>query len=60
MSELLESAAMEAARLGGEQLEARFRKLASGAVRQKAHHDFVTEADQASEDAEITELSQEV
>ena len=51
MSDMLEAAAMEAARLGGEELRKRFRKLASGAVRKKAFHDFVTEADQASEAA---------
>lgn len=51
MSDLLEAAAMEAARLGGEELRQRFRRLASGAVRKKAFHDFVTEADQASEAA---------
>jgi myo-inositol-1(or 4)-monophosphatase len=47
----MEAAAMEAARLGGEELRQRFRRLASGAVRKKAYHDFVTEADQASEAA---------
>ena len=51
MSAAMEATAMEAARLGGEELRRRFRRLASGAVRRKAFHDFVTEADQASEAA---------